>query len=64
MNFHKADRLQTGFLHNRARRVNVFHLARETAPSYFTSQWKLLELKRHLDNNSRTLTSPALPFGL
>lgn len=64
MSFHMTDKSVKRSFSTRSRVINVYQIAREPGPSYFTSQWKLLELKRDLDARYQTMTSPALPFGL
>ncbi|KMP12679.1 hypothetical protein UR09_00335 [Candidatus Nitromaritima sp. SCGC AAA799-A02] len=56
MDFHKVDK-PAGRLSRKA--INVYEITRGTASSCFTSQWKLLELKRHLDKKPQALLSPA-----
>ena len=44
MNFHTTDKLARGSLNDKSKVVNVYSVTRESVPSYFTSQWKLLEI--------------------
>ncbi|HJO00350.1 MAG TPA: hypothetical protein QGF86_05740 [Nitrospinaceae bacterium] len=55
MNFHTAGKFGRGSLDNKSRAINVYTITRESTPSYFAGQWKLLELKRRLDKKLQTV---------